>query len=209
MTPREQSREQQGAASPRPRPSPVPRAGETSGASRTGTARLPLQLPSRRATVLSALTAVLVLAAGFTIVAAVRVSALPGDNAAVTDQAATTEVATQVSDGVKAIFSYDYANLPRTERAAASVLVDAAVAQYQSGYPQAKQQAADQKLVRTTSVSSIGVQDLRGDTAHLLLFLDQQTLVTTSNQQSSASAALAVTARRMDGSWKIASLNAL
>lgn len=197
--------------SPRPRPSPVPRAAEEAAepaAERTRVAGV-LPLPGRRATVLSLLTAVLVLAAGFAIVAAVRVGALHGGNTAVTDTAATNEVATQVGDGVKAIFSYDYANLARTERAAASVLVDAAVGQYQSGYPQARQQALDQKLVRTTSISSVGVQDLRGDTAQLLLFLDQQTLVTTNNQQSSASAALSITAKRVDGTWKIASMTAL
>ncbi|TVT05968.1 hypothetical protein FNH07_22205 [Amycolatopsis bartoniae] len=158
---------------------------------------------------LAVLTAVVVLAIGAAVWSILQVRAIHGGNRAVADTTATAEVTDQVGNDVKALFSYDYANLARTERAAASVLVDEAVGQYQSGYAAAKQQALDQKLVRTTTISAAGVQDLRGDTAHVLVFLDQQTLVTTSNQQSSASAALAVTARRVDGTWKIASMTAL
>jgi Mce-associated membrane protein len=166
-------------------------------------------MAGRRATVMAALTAVVVLAAGVAVFSALRVGALHGGNSAVADTAATAQVTDQVGSDVKAIFSYDYDNLARTERAASSVLVDEAVGQYQAGYAAAKQQVTDQKLVRTTTISSIAAQDLRGDTAHLLVFLDQQTLTTTSNQQSSASAALSVTARKVDGTWKIASMTAL
>jgi len=42
-----------------------------------------------------------------------------------------------------------------------------------------------------------------------LLFLDQQTLHTADNQQDSAGAQLDITAKRVDGRWKIASLTAL
>ncbi|NKQ52988.1 SnoaL-like domain-containing protein [Amycolatopsis sp. K13G38] len=161
-----------------------------------------------RANLLSVLTAVLVLAAGFAVYAGLQANAKP-DNAAIADPAATAEVADQVSAGVKAIFSYDYANLDRTERAAAGVLVDDAVGQYQAAFTAAKQQASDQKLVRTTNVGSTGVQDVRGDTARLLVFVDQQTLNTTTNAQSSAPACLLVKARKIDGQWKIASLTAL
>jgi Mce-associated membrane protein len=163
----------------------------------------------RRATVLAVLTAVIGLAAGTAVWSGLRANSVHSGNAALADTAATAEVADQVGSGVKAIFSYDYGNLARTERAASSVLVDAAVGQYQANLPAAEKQATDQKLVRTTTISSIGVQDLRGDTARVLIFLDQQTLNTTSNQQSSASAALAVSARKVDGAWKIASMTAL
>jgi Mce-associated membrane protein len=161
----------------------------------------------RRATLLAALTAVLVLAAGAAVWAGLEAKSLHSANTALADTAATAEVTDQVSAGVKAIFSYDYGNLARTDRAAAAVLVDDAVGQYQGGFAAAKQQAAEQKLVRTTTISSIGVQDLSGDTAHLLIFLDQQTLTTTSNQQTSTTGCLEVTARKIDGTWKIATLN--
>ncbi|TVT38729.1 hypothetical protein FNH05_24290 [Amycolatopsis rhizosphaerae] len=162
----------------------------------------------RRATVLAALTAVVVLGGGLAVWSALEANALSSGNAALADQAATAEVRDQVGAAVKAIFSYDYGNLARTDRAVASVLVDQAVTQYQAGYTAAKQQATDQKLVRTTTVGSAGVRDLTADTAHLLLFVDQQTLNTVSNQQTSASGCLEILARKIDGTWKIASLTA-
>jgi len=161
-----------------------------------------------RANLLSALTAVLVLAVAFAVFAGLRANSSSA-NAALADPAATTEVTDQVSAGVKSIFSYDYANLDRTERAASSVLVDEAVGQYQSAFATAKQQASDQKLVRTTNIGSAGVQELHGDEARLLIFMDQQTLNTATNAQSSAPACLLVKARKIDGEWKIASLTAL
>ncbi|WP_158882626.1 hypothetical protein [Amycolatopsis anabasis] len=164
---------------------------------------------SRRATVLAALAAVIVLAAGFAVFAAVRASALRDDNLALADQAATAEVTDQIGAGVKAIFSYDYSNLARTERAAAGVLVDAAVGQYRDGFAAAGKQATEQKLVRSTTIRAIGVRELHEDTARLLVFLDQQTLRTTENQQTSSAAHLDVTARKVDGAWKIANLAAL
>ncbi|HVV10236.1 hypothetical protein [Amycolatopsis sp.] len=161
----------------------------------------------RRVTWLPVLVVVIVLAAGFSVYAGLN--SARDDNAAVADTAATTEVADQVTAAVKSIFSYDYDNLDRTSRAASSVLVDAAVGQYQASFTAARQQAEAQKLVRTTTIGSIGVQELQGSDARLLLFLDQQTLNTTSNQQSSTTASLSVVAKKVDGTWKIASMTAL
>ncbi|WP_370942934.1 hypothetical protein AB5J62_28145 [Amycolatopsis sp. cg5] len=131
------------------------------------------------------------------------------DNTALVDARATAEVIDQVGAGVKAVFSYDYANLPRTERAASDVLTGEAVTQYRADFAAARTQAETGKLVRTTTIRSIGVQTLRGDDATLLLFLDQQTLHTESNQQESTAAQLAVTAHRTDGRWKLTTLTPL
>jgi Mce-associated membrane protein len=163
--------------------------------------------------VLPALAAVFVLALGgaasFAFQARSLTSGDPAGNTALVDQAGTSAVSDQVGAAVKAIFSYDFSNLPRTERAAADVLVDTAVAQYRDSFAAAKKQAEDQKLVRTTTVRSVGVREIRGDQASVLLFLDQQTLHTVDNQQDSAGAQLDITAKRVDGRWKIASLTAL
>ncbi|WP_020671704.1 hypothetical protein [Amycolatopsis nigrescens] len=163
----------------------------------------------RRATLIALLTAVIVLATGFAVWSAVRANALRSPNVALADQAATAELTDQVGAGVRAIFSYDYGNLARTERAAEGVLVDKAVAQYREGFGAAKQQAEEQKLVRSTTIRGIGVRELVGDRARLLVFLDQQTLRTGENQQSSAGAQLDITAKRVGGSWKIAEMLAL
>lgn len=133
----------------------------------------------------------------------------PGDNAALVDVAATSTLCDEVGNAVKAVFSYDYANLARTERAAASVLTGDAVGQYAAQFASARTRASAEKLVRTTTVRSIGVRTLRGDDASLLLFVDQQTLGAAGGAPQSSVAQLSVTARRIDGHWKLSSLTAL
>jgi Mce-associated membrane protein len=132
-----------------------------------------------------------------------------GDNLALVDTAATASVSSEVSDAVKSVFSYDYANLPRTERAAAEVLTGAAVGQYRDQFASARTRATAEKLVRTTTVRAVGVRTLVGDDASLLLFLDQQTVTQGGGAPSTSVAQLAVTAKRVDGRWKLASLTAL
>lgn len=166
----------------------------------------------RRATVLAVLAAVVVLASATAVWSGLRAGALtsgdPAGNAAFIDEAATAAVREEVEAGVKAIFSYDYSNLARTERAADSVLVGDAVVQYEASFAAARRQAQEQKLVRTTTIRSTGVRELRGDTARLLVFLDQQTLRTETNEQNSSAAVLDIRAVKSDGRWKIASLTA-
>ncbi|WP_409465927.1 hypothetical protein [Amycolatopsis sp. GA6-003] len=133
----------------------------------------------------------------------------PEDDEAMVDPAATAQVTEQVSAAVKAVFSYDYANLDRTARAAADVLTGPAVGQYQSQFAAARQRAENEKLVRTTTVRTIGVRSLRGDDASLLLFLDQQTILPGGGAPRSGVGQLSVTAHRTDGQWKITALDPL
>lgn len=156
------------------------------------------------------LLAIVVVALGCTVWFGVETASLsPGDNQALVDSAGTASVAAEVSDAVKSVFSYDYANLARTERAASQVLTGDAVRQYQDQFASARTRAAAEKLVRTTTVRAVGVRSLVGDDASLLLFLDQQTVAQGGGAPSSSVAQLAVTARRVDGHWKLASLTAL
>ncbi|ANN16492.1 hypothetical protein SD37_13075 [Amycolatopsis orientalis] len=156
------------------------------------------------------LVALIVLATGCAVWFGLEASSLGSDgNAALVDQAATAEVADQVGAGVKAVFSYDYSNLARTERAAADVLTGEATGQYRDQFASARKRAEDQKLVRTTTVRSAGVRSLRGEEAEVLLFLDQQTIAATGGTPQSTVSQLSVTARRVDGRWKISRLTAL
>jgi Mce-associated membrane protein len=156
------------------------------------------------------LAAVVVLALGCAVWFGIETASLsPGDNQALVDTAATSDVSSQVSDAVKAVFSYDYANLPRTERAASEVLTGEAVGQYRDQFASARTRATAEKLVRTTTVRAVGVRTLVGDDASLLLFLDQQTVTQGGGAPSSSVAQLAVTAKRIDGRWKLASMTAL
>jgi Mce-associated membrane protein len=156
------------------------------------------------------LAAIVVLALGCTAWFGIETASLaPGDNLALVDTTATSDVAAEVSDAVKAVFSYDYANLPRTERAASEVLTGDAVRQYQAQFASARTRASAEKLTRTTTVRAVGVRSLRADEASLLLFLDQQTVAQGGGAPSSSVAQLAVTAKRVDGRWKLATLTAL
>ncbi|WP_181771140.1 hypothetical protein [Amycolatopsis pittospori] len=156
------------------------------------------------------LTAIIVLAVGCAVWFGLEAASLGSDgNAAMVDQSATAEVADQVGAGVKAVFSYDYSNLARTERAAADVLVGEATGQYRDQFASARKRAEEQKLVRTTTVRSLGVRSLRGEQAEVLLFLDQQTLTAGGGAPQSSVSQLSVTAQRIDGRWKISRLTAL
>ncbi|MEV6645874.1 hypothetical protein [Amycolatopsis sp. NPDC051371] len=156
------------------------------------------------------LAAVVVVALGCAVWFGIETASLsPGDNLALVDTSATASVSAQVSDAVKAVFSYDYANLSRTERAASEVLTGDAVKQYRDQFASARTRATAEKLVRTTTVRAVGVRTLVGDDASLLLFLDQQTVTQGGGAPSSSVAQLAVTAKRIDGRWKLATLTAL
>ncbi|MFE0024508.1 hypothetical protein [Amycolatopsis sp. NPDC059021] len=156
------------------------------------------------------LAAIVVVALGCAVWFGVEASILDsGDNAALVDQSATAEVSDQVGAAVKAVFSYDYGNLARTERAAADVLVGDAVSQYRDQFASARKRAEEQKLVRTTTVRSLGVRELRGDDASVLLFLDQQTLVPNGGAPQTSVAQLSVTAKRVDGRWRLSRLDPL
>ncbi len=156
------------------------------------------------------LAAIVVVALGGAVWFGVETASLsPGDNLALVDTSATSSVSAEVSDAVKAIFSYDYANLSRTERAASEVLTGDAVGQYRDQFASARTRATAEKLVRTTTVRAVGVRTLVGDDASLLLFLDQQTVTQGGGAPSSSVAQLAVTAKRIDGHWKLATLTAL
>ncbi|MGW5718903.1 hypothetical protein ACWEVP_22215 [Amycolatopsis sp. NPDC003865] len=156
------------------------------------------------------LAVVVVLALGCAVWFGIETASLsPGDNEALVDSAGTAAVSAEVGDAVKAVFSYDYANLARTERAASDVLVGDAVRQYRDQFASARTRATAEKLVRTTTVRAVGVRSLVGDDASLLLFLDQQTVTQGGGAPSSSVAQLAVTAKRIDGRWKLATLTAL
>jgi Mce-associated membrane protein len=65
----------------------------------------------------------------------------------------------------------------------------------------------EQKLTLTTHVVRAGVTSLKGDTAQLLVFLDQVT-EREGKKPTSAAAQLSVTAERRDGNWLITELKA-
>jgi Mce-associated membrane protein len=155
-----------------------------------------------------------VLLGGFAAWAAGKASDLHGSaarhNTALTDSARTSEVKGSVSQAVNAVFSYDYADTARTDKAAARVLTGRAKQQYASMIAQVKAQAAARRTVLTTTVTDAGVELIDGHRARLLLYADQRNTSTakgSAGDTAYSAAMFAVDAVEQDGTWRIASID--
>jgi Mce-associated membrane protein len=124
-------------------------------------------------------------------------------NDALSDPARTSQVISQVTSAIDALFSYDYAAPVPTTQAAGRLLTGAAVRQYASLFGQVQQQAPKQKLIVTTTVTNAGVELLTGDTARVLVFAVETDQKASGGTPSSAGAMLAVNVVRDGGTWKI------
>lgn len=164
----------------------------------------------RRLPALLALFAVsftLVLAGSGLLAAAAGLRGTPAAaNRALTDRTTTRQVIAAVSTDISEIYSYSYADIPSTTAAAARVLTGQAAAQYRELSPMLRD-AVSQRLTVATRVVRAGVITLIGDTAQLLVFLDQRA-TRGDTKESSVRAQLMVTARFSDGQWRIASIEA-
>jgi Mce-associated membrane protein len=125
---------------------------------------------------------------------------------AVLDGVATTDVTGDVTTALTRIFSYTPTDVDAAQRAASQVLTGAAAAQYTKIFGQVRRQAPAQRVTLTTRVVRAGVISLTGDTARLLVFLDQTATRAGKADGTPAAAQLTVTARRDDGHWTITEL---
>jgi Mce-associated membrane protein len=168
----------------------------------------------------AALALLTVLLGGFAAWAAGKASALHGSaatgNTALTDTARTSEVKGAVTQAVNALFSYDYADTTRTDKAAARVLTGRAVQQYATMIAEVRAQGPARKLVLTTTVTDTGVEMIDGDRARVLVFADQRDTSTASTAGTAgagkagttyAAAMFAVDAVRHGGTWRLAAID--
>ncbi|QNP66399.1 hypothetical protein [Streptomyces genisteinicus] len=123
-------------------------------------------------------------------------------NRALTDAEATAGVIGDVSNALTEIFSYTPADTARTRAAAGELLAGRAARQYTGLFAQVEKEAARQKVTLTTHVVRAGVTRLGGDSAQLLVFLDQVS-VRPGKEPATAPAQLSVTAELHDGRWRI------
>ncbi|HEX6341129.1 hypothetical protein [Umezawaea sp.] len=167
----------------------------------------------RRASTLGVLAAVVVASAVASLwfgLAADRLRQSPwATNTALVDASATRAVVDEVGAAVRSVFSYDHGNTDATERSARQVLAGEAVEQYTALFGEVRQRAVEQQVVFTTAVRSIGVVELVGDRARLLVFVDQQTLRSADNEHSSRAGQLDVRAERLGGRWRITAITVL
>ncbi len=124
-------------------------------------------------------------------------------NRALVDSAATTEVAGQAREAVEKAFSYNFADVAATEKAANDLLVGKAQCQYNAIFGPVRTLAPEQKLVVTVKAVSSGVTWLDDHRATVLLFLDQVTTRTTDNQSGGGIAMMRAGLQRVDDRWKV------
>ncbi|MFD3324931.1 hypothetical protein [Streptomyces sp. NPDC058701] len=128
-------------------------------------------------------------------------------NRALTDTVATERVSAEVGDGLARIFSYTPTGADATARSARTVLGGRAARQYDDLFAQLRTNLETQKLTLTTQAVRTGVIELDGDTARLLVLLDQ-TSQRDGGAATSAAAQLTVTARFQENRWQIVDIKA-
>ncbi|MFE7379238.1 hypothetical protein ACFU9F_02600 [Streptomyces zhihengii] len=124
------------------------------------------------------------------------------ENRALTDADTTAGVTGDVSNALTEIFSYTPTDTARTRAAAGELLAGRAARQYTGLFAQVEKEAARQKVTLTTHVVRAGVTRLSGDSARLLVFLDQVS-ERPGKEPATAPAQLSVTAELHDGRWRI------
>ena len=129
----------------------------------------------------------------------------PAADRAVVDPAATAQVNTQVDSALSRILSYTPQDTAATALAAEDLLSGTASTQYQTLFAQVKGQIGSQKLTVATKVTHSGVVSLTGDQAQLLVFV-QQTAQRQGAAASTVDGQLSVTARLVDGRWRISDM---
>lgn len=128
-------------------------------------------------------------------------------NTALVDRPATASVQRAITSAVNTIFSYSYADVAKTRRAAQVLLTGAAIKQYDQLFALVEQQAPKQQLVVVTKVTSTGVELLTGNRARVLVFANQQDTKAGTAQASYSGAMFAVTAVNRGGHWLISNIN--
>lgn len=130
-------------------------------------------------------------------------------NHALVDDTRTTEVQSAVSAALVRVFSFDYSDPSPTQRAADELLAGDARTEYDQLFAALEEKAPGQKLVLTAQVQVAAVQELEGDRATLLVFLDQASQRASDEESSISAAQLSIDAERVDGAWRIVALRPL
>ncbi|EHY90066.1 hypothetical protein ACQPZU_02115 [Saccharomonospora azurea] len=160
--------------------------------------------------VLGALLAATLVLAGLAVFFKMKHSEVSGlvTNTALVDVASTTEVKQVVEDAAEQLMSVNYKDLDKTERAAERFLgSDEVRATYDRLMGEYREQAAEQKIVVTTTAVRSGVVVLDDDSARVMVYVDQVATRAGNDQPMGGPAALWFEVERRDGTWKVSDLN--
>lgn len=157
---------------------------------------------------LAALTVILgSLAAWFGAEASNASGGASAQNSALTDASTTSQVSEQIAAEVGILFSYNYAAPGPTLAAERNDLVGAAVAEYGKLVAKVRADAPRLQLIVDTSVTSVGVEMLHGNTARLLVFGRESNRRASTRAGTPVAAMLAVNAVLQGGTWKISGID--
>ncbi|MFG3245527.1 hypothetical protein [Streptomyces sp. NPDC048187] len=212
-------------ASAAPGASDEPGTSDESGTSATSDAPGDGPAPHRstgrlRQAALAGTAAALVLGGcGFLYAAHQLTSAAPARNQALTDTGATSRVAGDVGNALARVFSYTPDGTAAAERSASTVLDGRAARQYTTLFARVRDDLTEQRVTLSTRAVRIGVIELEGDRARLLVFLDQTSHRGESGDKgegkgdgeagtTTAAAQLTVTARLDADRWRIVDIKA-
>jgi Mce-associated membrane protein len=151
--------------------------------------------------------AAVLLVAGAVVLAIVNHAARangPLANQAFVDTGTTSAVVGDVTAAIKVVYSYDYRTLDANQAAAKAVITGKFSQDFDKVFAAVKQLAPQQQAVLTTTVPAVGVLQVQGDRARLLMMVDQNGTRMGSQQIAGTSARLVVEAQRVDSHWKIA-----
>jgi type II secretory pathway pseudopilin PulG len=132
-----------------------------------------------------------------------------GGNDALSDPDGTHEVVAALTTAVEATFSYDYTNLASTESAVEKYLTDGARCVYEAVFSQVRQLAPQQKTVLRTTVRQLAVTRLAGDSAEVLVYIDQTATRADTNNTAAVGGQFVLGAQRDGETWKITKLDFL
>lgn len=165
--------------------------------------------PSTRSVLLltGALVVFLALAVLFAVLDHSARSTPAAQNTALTDVAATAEVAGQLGDALETVYSFDFARLDENERAARAVITPGFAAEFDQLFAQVRELAPQQQAVVSATVTMAAVQTIEGDRAVLVAFMDQQATRVANDEQLTAAGRLTVTGERVDGRWEISKVH--
>jgi len=166
----------------------------------------PGRRPGTLATTLALLALVVILVATGVVFRVIQQRHGATQNTAVADAATTSQVVGQVSAALNEVLSYNYANPAPTQQAASKLLVGDASKQYTTLFAALTAKAPGQQLTLVAKVVDAGVVTLVGNTAQLLVFLDQSSTRASDKATSASAAQIQITAVRQGGQWRISEL---
>ena len=130
------------------------------------------------------------------------------DNQAHVDPLTSDQIQTDVKEAVKTLFSYDWQKLDGRAQQVNDVLASGKLKdQFAALNCAVEEEAPKQKILTSTQVSYSAVTDLRGDTAKLIVFVENAWQRQSTKQQGTGAGSLGITAQRIGDEWKIQDIN--